>query len=97
MKLFDFTLPTELIAQKPEKKRDESNLLVAAPNNDLVQAKFHDIINYLSPGDLMVFNDSKVIKAKLLLNKADKKIELYLNKAISDNYWHGFAKPAKRL
>ncbi len=94
---FDFTLPTELIAQKPEKKRDESNLLIAAPNNHLVQVKFHDIIDYLLPGDLMVFNNSKVIKAKLLLNKAGKKIELYLNKAISNNYWHGFAKPSKRL
>lgn len=94
---FDFTLPTELIAQKPEKKRDESNLLIAVPNNHLVQVKFHDIINYLCPGDLMVFNDSKVIKGKLLLNKAGKKIELYLNKAISNNYWHGFAKPSKRL
>ncbi|WP_375319405.1 tRNA preQ1(34) S-adenosylmethionine ribosyltransferase-isomerase QueA [Candidatus Tisiphia endosymbiont of Oplodontha viridula] len=94
---FDFTLPSELIAQKPEKKRDESNLLVVAPNNHLVQTKFHDIIDYLCPGDLMVFNDTKVIKAKLLLDKAGKKIELYLNKAISDNYWHGFAKPSKRL
>ncbi|WP_341756800.1 MULTISPECIES: tRNA preQ1(34) S-adenosylmethionine ribosyltransferase-isomerase QueA [unclassified Candidatus Tisiphia] len=94
---FDFTLPSELIAQKPEKKRDESNLLVVAPNNHLVQTKFRDIIDYLCPGDLMVFNDTKVIKAKLLLDKAGKKIELYLNKAISDNYWHGFAKPSKRL
>ncbi|WP_341752871.1 MULTISPECIES: tRNA preQ1(34) S-adenosylmethionine ribosyltransferase-isomerase QueA [unclassified Candidatus Tisiphia] len=94
---FDFTLPSELIAQNPAKKRDESNLLVAAPNNHLVQTKFHDIIDYLCPGNLMVFNDTKVINTKLLLNKAGKKIELYLNKAISDNYWHGFAKPSKRL
>ncbi|WP_410521552.1 S-adenosylmethionine:tRNA ribosyltransferase-isomerase [Candidatus Tisiphia endosymbiont of Empis tessellata] len=68
-------------------------MLAVAPNKDLVQTKFYDIIDYLCPGDLMVFNDSKVIKAKLLLNKAGKKIELYL----SDNYWHGFAKPSKRL
>ncbi|MDD9335691.1 MAG: tRNA preQ1(34) S-adenosylmethionine ribosyltransferase-isomerase QueA [Rickettsiaceae bacterium] len=94
---FDFTLPTELIAQKPEKKREESNLLAVAPNKDLVQTKFYDIIDYLCPGDLMVFNDTKVIKAKLLLNKDGKKIDLYLNKPISDNYWHGFAKPSKRL
>ncbi|UCM93306.1 tRNA preQ1(34) S-adenosylmethionine ribosyltransferase-isomerase QueA [Candidatus Tisiphia endosymbiont of Melanophora roralis] len=94
---FDFTLPTELIAQKPEKKRDESNLLIAAPNNHLVQSKFYDIIDYLCPGDLMVFNDSKVIKAKLLLNKDGKKIDLYLNKPINNNCWHGFAKPSKRL
>jgi S-adenosylmethionine:tRNA ribosyltransferase-isomerase len=44
---FDFTLPSELIAQNPAKKRDESNLLVAAPNNHLVQTKFHDIIDYI--------------------------------------------------
>jgi S-adenosylmethionine:tRNA ribosyltransferase-isomerase len=43
---FDFTLPSELIAQNPAKKRDESNLLVAAPNNHLVQTKFHYIIDY---------------------------------------------------
>ncbi|KAJ6644878.1 S-adenosylmethionine:tRNA ribosyltransferase-isomerase [Pseudolycoriella hygida] len=94
---FDFPLPNSLIAQKPAKKRENSNLLIAGANNPLVIDKFHNIIDYLLPGDLMVFNDSKVIKAKLILNKSEKKVELYLNKQIIDNQWYGFAKPSKRL
>ncbi|WP_341764317.1 tRNA preQ1(34) S-adenosylmethionine ribosyltransferase-isomerase QueA [Candidatus Tisiphia endosymbiont of Beris chalybata] len=94
---FDFSLPHALIAQAPEAKRDHSNLLIAKPNTHLAQDKFYNIIDYLMPGDVIVFNDSKVIKAKLLLNNDGKKIELYLNKQIGDNKWHGFAKPAKKL
>jgi S-adenosylmethionine:tRNA ribosyltransferase-isomerase len=94
---FDFTLPPELIAHTPEQKRDDSILLVAQPDQDLSHDKFYNIINYLLPSDLIVFNDSKVINAKLLLKKGDSKIALYLNKQISNNYWHGFAKPSKKL
>jgi S-adenosylmethionine:tRNA ribosyltransferase-isomerase len=94
---FDFTVPTELIAQEPAEKRDNCDLLVVEPNKELVHTKFYNIINYLLPNDLIIFNNSKVINAKLTLNKADKKIELYLNKQIKPNYWHGFAKPSKKL
>jgi S-adenosylmethionine:tRNA ribosyltransferase-isomerase len=95
---FDFTLPVELIAQTPAVKRDEANLLVAEPNKQLVQTKFYNIIDYLRPNDLLVFNDTRVINAKLLLRKENgRKIELYLNKQINHNYWLGFAKPAKKL
>lgn len=94
---FDFTLPPELIAHAPAQKRDDSILLVAQPNQDLSQDKFYNIIDYLLPSDLIVFNDSKVINAKLLLNKGDQKVFLYLNKQISNNYWHGFAKPSRKL
>lgn len=94
---FDFTLPPELIAHVPSEKRDGSILLVAPPDKDLVQDKFYNIIDYILPSDLIVFNDIKVIKAKLSLNTGTRKIDLYLNKQISDNYWHGFAKPSKKL
>lgn len=94
---FDFTLPPELIAHTPAQKRDNSILLVAQPNQDLSQDKFYNIIDYLLPSDLIVFNDSKVINAKLLLSKGDTKVALYLNKQIANNYWHGFAKPSKKL
>jgi len=93
---FDFDLPLELIAQHPAEKRDNSNLLIAT-QNIVQQTKFYNIIDYLLPGDLIVFNDSKVIKAKLKLNKNGKKIDLYLNKKISDDCWRGFAKPARKL
>lgn len=94
---FDFTLPKNLIAQQPVKKRENSGLLIAQQNNSLVQDKFYSIIDYLVPGDVIVFNDSKVIKAKLILEKLGKKIELYLNKQVGGNHWSAFAKPSKRL
>jgi len=67
---FDFDLPLELIAQNPKDKRDKSSLLIAATDG-YVNTKFYNIIDYLNQGDLLVFNNSKVIKAKLNLgNKA---------------------------
>ncbi len=92
---FDFALPKQLIAQIPTKERDQSNLILPDHNNKIV--KFFEIINYLKPGDLMVFNDSKVIKAKLILSKADRDININLNKSVSLNIWQAFAKPAKKL
>ncbi len=93
---FDFNLPPELIAQTPSEKRDNSNLLVAGKNGP-IKTKFYNIIDYLLPGDLLVFNNSKVIKAKLSLTKNDKKITVNLNKILSDNSWSAFAKPARKL
>ncbi len=94
---FDFTLPTELIAHAPVQKRDNSTLLVAQPEEGLVQSKFYSIIDYIETSDLLVFNDSKVIKAKLSLDTGSRRIALYLNKQIANNYWHGFARPSKKL
>ncbi|ABV73189.1 S-adenosylmethionine:tRNA ribosyltransferase-isomerase [Rickettsia canadensis str. McKiel] len=64
---FDFDLPSELIAQYPSSKRDHSDLLIAA--TPPIKTKFYNIIDYLKEGDLLVFNNSKVIKAKLNLEK----------------------------
>ena len=90
---FDFELPPELIAQKPEDKRGNSNLLIALEEN-VIKTKFYNIINYLHKGDLLVFNNSKVVKAKLNLGN---KVTINLNRKISDNYWSAFAKPARKL
>ena len=93
---FDFDLPVELIAQEPLKQRDQSNLIISFENNKIV--KFTDIIDYLNPGDLMVFNDSRVINAKLTLEKSGKNININLNKpSLINNSWRAFAKPAKKL
>lgn len=77
---FDFDLPLELIAQNPENKRDNSNLLIAAKDG-YITTKFYNIIDYLKKGDLLVFNNSKVIKAKLNLNK---KITINLNQRVAN-------------
>ncbi len=63
---FDFALPSELIAQHPSDKRDESRLLVLHANSGKIEHKhFYDIIDYLKPGDVLVRNNSKVIPARL--------------------------------
>lgn len=94
---YDFDLPKELIAQKSSSKRDHSNLLILSENQDLTITKFYNIIDYLNKGDVIVLNDSKVMNAKLNLKKSEKIIELYLNKQISEYYWKGFARPARKL
>ena len=94
---FDFNLPTELIAQIPHSKRDDSGLIIMRPDKDFIKIKFYNIIDHLQEGDLIVFNDSRVIKARLVLEKDGKEIDFYLNKQLSENSWNGFAKPAKKL
>jgi RPE2 domain-containing protein len=76
---FDFDLPSELIAQHPSDKRDHSDLLIAATAP--IKTKFYNIIDYLNEGDLLVFNNSKVIKAKLHLGE---NITINLNQKLSD-------------
>lgn len=93
---FDFALPPELIAQKPAEKRDESSLLLPGEKGNKI-VKFHQIIDQLLPGDLLVFNDSRVVNAQLELQKASKAINVNLNKPVSENIWLGFAKPGKKL
>ena len=94
---FDFNLPKELIAQFPTEKRDHSKLLIPLSGNKFKIVKFFQIIDELQEGDLMVFNDSRVVKAKLTLTKNDKKINVNLNRPISNDTWLGFARPAKKL
>lgn len=82
---FDFALPPELIAQHPAPERSASRLLDgrgAAP----VDRIFHDLPALLEPGDLMVFNDTQVIKARLFGEKpTGGKVELLVERVLSGN------------
>ena len=60
---YDFSLPEELIARKPPNKRGSSRLLVL--NKELEDSMIKDFVEYLNPGDLLVLNDTKVLKARL--------------------------------
>ena len=63
---YNYELPPELIAQTPAEKRDMSRLLVLDKNTGAIEHRhFHDIVDYLKPGDALVLNDSKVIPARL--------------------------------
>ena len=63
---FNYELPEELIAQVPLEKRDASRLMVLDRTNRTIEHKtFHDIVDYLEPGDCLVRNNTKVIPARL--------------------------------
>lgn len=68
IELFDYYLPKELIAQEPLKERDKARLLVLNRKDDTIEHKyFYNLPEYLEKDDLLVLNNSKVIKAKLNL------------------------------
>ena len=66
IELFNYNLPKELIAQEPLKDRDKAKLMVLKRNNDeIIHTYFYNLADFLDSGDLLILNDSKVIKAKL--------------------------------
>ena len=66
---FDFDLPQALIAQHPPKVRGGSRLLAALPDMPLQDAAFSDLPDYIGAGDVLVFNNTKVMKARLFGQK----------------------------
>src|SRR5580698_10176757 len=95
--LFDFELPTELIAQRPAVPRDSARLLDVAPAG-LHDRTVRDLPSLLQPGDLLVFNDTKVIPARLIGRRASGgKVEALLIRQQAANRWLAFARPGKRL
>lgn len=66
---FRYDLPEELIARKPLAVRDQSKLLVYK-NHQITDSRFHQLDNYLNPGDFLIFNQTKVIQARILFQKS---------------------------
>lgn len=96
---FYFDLPEELIAQDPLQKRDSSRLLLLDKETGEFRHKvFHDIIDYLNPGDCLVVNNTKVIPARLIGEKegTGAKIELLLLKRKENDVWETLVKPGKK-
>lgn len=99
---FDYNFPQELIAHEPAEKRDHSRLMVLDRQQKSIQHKnFYNIIDFLSPGDLLVLNDTKVIPANLTGIKLDgsAKVEVLLSKPldIEKKIFVCLVKPGKRL
>jgi S-adenosylmethionine:tRNA ribosyltransferase-isomerase len=93
---FDYHLPNELIAQKPLAQRSASRLLRISPsigaltnsvitNGTITSGQFTDIIEFLKPGDLLVFNDTRVVPARLFgLKQTGGKIEVLVERILDD-------------
>ena len=97
---FDYGLPPELIAQTPIEPRDASRLMVLERASGRVDhRRFRDISGYLRPGDLMVFNQSRVIPARLFGVRDDtgSRVELLLLRREADRVWEAMARPGRRL
>jgi S-adenosylmethionine:tRNA ribosyltransferase-isomerase len=83
---FDYHLPDELIAQKPLAQRSASRLLRISPlTGDMINGQFTDITTFLNPGDLLVFNDTRVVPARLFGQKqTGGKIEVLVERILDD-------------
>jgi S-adenosylmethionine:tRNA ribosyltransferase-isomerase len=92
---FDFDLPLSLIAQSPLVPRDSSRLLHVAEK--LADKRIVDLPKLLSPGDILIFNNTKVIRSRLLGTRGEAVVEVTLHKKKSDKCWFAFARGAKRL
>ncbi len=93
--LFDFDLPRALIAQHPVTPRDRARLLDVG--EDLADRGVGDLPRLLEPGDVLVFNDTRVIPTRLHGRRGEAKVEVTLHKRAGPGRWRAFAKPAKRL
>ena len=95
----DFRLPAELIAQTPHEPRDQSRLLHFRRGVNIENAIAHrrvcDLPDILCPGDLLVFNDTRVLRARLRGRRiSGGKIEALLLREIETNVWQAFLKPS---
>jgi len=99
---FDFDLPEELIALRPARPRDSARLLVIGPGeNEVADRHVRDLGDYLRDGDMLVFNDTQVIPARLFGKRrrgdGQARIEALLHKREEGDSWRAFARPAKKL
>lgn len=92
---FDFDLPKELIAHSPVFPRDHARMLVYKRADESVElGHFFDLPNYLKEGDVVVFNNSKVVPARLCFQVEGKEFEIFLLEEV-DGFWKSLIRPGK--
>lgn len=98
--LFDFHLPPEQIAQTAMEPRDAAKLLHVSADG-LHDRIVRDLPELVNPGDVLVFNNSRVIPARLFVTIGEKQVEVLLHQPIASDAvgqtWRAFAKPARKL
>ena len=95
--LFDFELPAERIALRPARPRDSARLLVVPGQGDFADLTMRDLPGQLRAGDVLVFNDTRVIPAQLEGQRGAARIGATLHKRIDLRRWQAFVRNAKRL
>jgi S-adenosylmethionine:tRNA ribosyltransferase-isomerase len=93
--LFDFDLPPERIALRPARPRDSARLLVVR-GSEICDHQVLDLPHLLRPGDVLVFNDTKVIPAQLEGRRGEARIGATLHKREGTREWQAFLRNAKR-
>ena len=104
LSLFDYELPAGLIAQTPIEPRDHSRLLILPKHGtptarEITHDRFYHLPRYLKPGDLLVFNRTRVLPARLLGRKADTggRAECFLLHQTGPDEWSCLVRPGRRL
>ncbi|ESX15795.1 MULTISPECIES: tRNA preQ1(34) S-adenosylmethionine ribosyltransferase-isomerase QueA [unclassified Mesorhizobium] len=99
--LFDFDLPEERIALRPAEPRDSARLLVVRPGEDFADRAVRDLPSLLRTGDVLVFNDTKVIPAQLRgirrRGEAQAQVDATLHMRMAPDRWLAFMRPGKRI
>ncbi|MFC2072589.1 tRNA preQ1(34) S-adenosylmethionine ribosyltransferase-isomerase QueA [Chloroflexota bacterium] len=97
---FDYSLPPELIAQTPIELRDQARLMVLdRSDSSLKHQRFFEIADYLRAGDVLVFNNSRVIPARLSGKRVDSGggLEILLLRRLRPNVWETLVRPGKHV
>lgn len=93
---YDYELPPELVASRPAERREDSRMLVLHRETGRVEHRFFkDLPEYLTPEDLLVLNDSKVLPARL--HDVSGKIEILLVKKEDERHWIAMVKPGRKM
>ncbi len=95
--LFDFALPLDRIALRPERPRDAARMLVVQPGGKLSDRHVRDLPDVLQPDDVLVVNDTRVIPAQLEGRRGEARIGATLHKRAGLRSWDAFVRNAKRL
>ena len=93
---YDYELPAELVASRPTERREESRMLVLHRESGRMEHRlFKNLAEYLTPEDLLVLNDSKVLPARL--HDVSGKIEILLVKKQDETHWIAMVKPGRKM
>jgi S-adenosylmethionine:tRNA ribosyltransferase-isomerase len=97
---FDYELPEERIAQLPVEPRDSSRLMVLHPKDHTIEHyRFHQLGEFLEKGDVLIFNDTRVIPARLIGARENTggKVEIFLLRQMDKHQWEALVKPGKKV